>query len=116
MATQLQTVELKISDKNKTILKLDYYPVCPCPYPFPLGKESVVGVKEPGSVYVWYEDGGVSVTLADGKQLYFYPKPTMVEAVNSVEEGMYIRFFEDGSVEQTMYEDGPVYWWGPEIK
>jgi hypothetical protein len=112
MSTQIQTVEITMPKSSKVILTLEKYPVCP----YLLDREIITEKMPSGSVYTWYPTGHVTIGLKEGKAMYFYPKPSMEQAVQSQDRGMYIRFFEDGSVEQTMYEGGPVYWWGPELK
>jgi len=113
MSTQIQSVEITTPNTTKIIMTLEKYPLCPYAMD---GSGPIVEKMPSGSVYTWYPTGHVTIALKEGKTMYFYPKPTVEHAVKSEDKGTYIRFFQDGSVEQTMYEGGPVYWWGPELK
>jgi len=115
MKTQMQSVEMIKPKSTKIIMTVEQSPMCPYMTP-EMMTEPVRLELDSGDVYTWYETGQITIALKDGTRLYFHARPTMEDAVKCSDGGTYFRFFEDGSVEQTMYEGGPVYWWGPEIK
>jgi hypothetical protein len=112
MSTQLQTVEIRMNKTTNVIFTMKKFPICPVE----LDKYEPISLDAfNGDYYCWYPDGSASVLSKSGTYSFFWPKPTIADAVNNKFGlyGSYMRFHKTGSVELKL--DNHVYWWGPTV-
>ena len=100
-------------ESTNVILSLEKYPVCPVQVS---ELESTHIITPSGDMYTWYSDGAASILSKDGSCRYFWNKPTLKRAIENKlnQHSSYIRFFQDGSVENKI--NNQYYWWGPTIQ
>jgi len=105
----LQTIEIARKNSKTTSFALGQPPACP----FEMKHEDIMMVAEDGRQAYWYPNGNIIVKEVNDDVYYYYPKPTLETSIFRFNDGIYTRFYPDGSVEQRV--DGICYIWGKNL-